>query len=418
MTIKLGKKGLICTRTALFRMDAGPGIGMGHYMRCRTIALELIKQNWIVYFAGYGLPASNTPYRAHGNKINYINLESEELGSREMHCFMALIGNRFAFKVDLVVVDSYYFSRDDFANLLRFMQETPIMVIDDLATRDTPANIVVNPNPLFDPHPYKRQSIPNILCGSDYTIIRPEIRALRERRYDPDGYLMVTLGGGDVSGPLIKILEAIPEDFPKRICVSVSPSCNLNEIEKWVAKKPDMRFINDDSDSFPDLLAASSIAITGGGTTLWETYCLGIPCLTVVWVDNQSHTTNIIKEQATGFLLDIISHINVEFKSETLENGIKALESSRGSSHSFRSSHEEGSRISEIVTRRQTGLITDRIESIDTDFISNAIAKLSENSDFLNEMVARQRQLIDGAGVDRIIDAIEHMNKDDVPLFF
>jgi spore coat polysaccharide biosynthesis predicted glycosyltransferase SpsG len=387
-------------------------------MRCRTIAFELLKRDWVVYFIGYGLPDNHHKGLPSGSKINFINLETEVLGSKDMSCFLAMVGNKFSFNADLVVVDSYYFSRNDFAELVRFLQDIPIMVIDDLATRDTPANIVVNPNPLFDPHPYKRQSIPNILCGADYTIIRPEIRALRERRYDPDGYLMVTLGGGDVSAPLLKILQAIPEDFPRRVCVSVSPNCNLTEIDKWIARRPDMRFINCDSDSFPDLLAASSIAITGGGTTLWETYCLGIPCLTVVWVDNQSHTTSIIKEQATGFLLDIISHINVEFQSETLESGIKSLSDSLSSSGSFRSSHEEGSRITEIVTKHHTSLLSDRIESIDQHFISSSIAKLSENSDFVKEMIERQRTMIDGAGVERIVDAFERMNHDDVPLFF
>jgi spore coat polysaccharide biosynthesis predicted glycosyltransferase SpsG len=418
MSIKLSKKGLNPTKLALFRVDAGPGIGMGHFMRCRTLAFEMIKLNWIIVFVGSGLPLEDTSSNPVHGDINYIPCIAKSNSSEDMDSFIGLIEKLFDRTLNLIVVDSYRYLRDDFVRLYELSNYTPIAVIDDLANRDTPAHAVINPNPLFDEVPYQRQKIEHILCGEKYTFIRPEIRHLIGRRYDPAGYIIITLGGGDVSAPLMKILNALPTNLERRICVSVGKNCPLNNINEWIRKDPGNRFLNTDSDKFPELLAASSLAITAGGTTLWEVYALGIPSISVVWVDNQQHTTNIIKDQATSFLIDIVSNINLDLESEWLEQGMNKLVDVVGPPGCSKLKESANYHSAEVIQKQKTSMYVDNPDEVDREFLQKAIFLLTSDREFVKEMIEKQQKLIDGNGAIRVAKLLNEIQWGRVKLYF
>lgn len=416
MAIVLNRRGLISTRTALFRVDAGPGIGMGHFMRCRTLAMEMIAQNWVVFFMGYGLPKDMIychPFRVCAG-INLI--EMDQYSDTDFDAKQLL--DRLPSYAGCLVVDTYRYSREDFATLQLFnLYRVPVVIIDDIANRDTPAQVVINPNPLFSPEPYQRQKIPHVLCGADYTLIRPEVVAMRQRKYCKEGPIVITLGGGNVVSPLIKLFNALPQNIDNQICVSVSGNCPLEQIEEWVNACPDRRFINTDNSRFPQLLANASIAITGGGTTLWEVYCLGIPSLSLVWVDNQKQTTVVVKEQATSFLIDLVENINHELKSDWLDSGLKSLVSHFGLPCQTRIIQEESFLTNEVISREKTSLVADDNQMIDSSYVSKALHQLASDGDFTAKMVARQQHLLDGMGAQRCVEVINDLTWQNVPLF-
>lgn len=404
-------------RVAVFRVDAGPGIGMGHFMRCRSLAMEMLQQSWVVYFVGSGLPEEMLSYQSVSSTINYIPFGTQRESDKDMKQFIELLREHFAGNVDFVIIDSYRFNRDDYALLHLYGGRVPVAVINDLAEHDTPAQVVINPNPLFSPEPYQRQKIPCILCGEKYTLIRPEIMTLRDRQYDPGGPLLISLGGGDVVEPLLNLLSALPEMPERQIIVSVSENCPLNEIESWVKEDPDKRMLNTSTEKFPKLLARAAVAITGGGGTLWEVYCLGIPSISIVWVDNQKNASLIIKDQATSFLVDLISNINVELQSDMLENGMQKLVETLGPPGKTRVVHEKGFRTADVINREQTSLAVDGIESLEAKFLRKALSRLTSGCGFPMEMIKRQRQLIDGQGARRVVEALERQRWQEVPLF-
>jgi spore coat polysaccharide biosynthesis predicted glycosyltransferase SpsG len=421
MAIALNRRALAATKTALFRVDAGPGIGMGHFMRCRTLALELVSRNWVVFFAGHGLPedmlnSSGTIVRY--NAINLVRFEDFSDSEADVKQLQKLVDEKFADSLDCLIIDTYRYTRDDFVYLQRFNRHhTPVVIIDDMANRDTPAQAVINPNPLFNPEPYERQKIPHILCGENYTLIRPEIVRLRNRPFSNAGPLMITLGGGNVVPHLQRILAALPSDLPNQVCVSVSGNCPLEWLEQWISQKPQQRFLNTDSNRFPELLASSGLAITGGGTTLWEVYCLGIPSLGMVWIDNQKHTTEIIKEQATIFLVDIVANINVELKSDWLDTGLKTMVKHLGHPLQNRGLQQQEFTAAEVIAREKTSVGADNIEVASADFIRQSLARLILQDRFTEEMMARQRNLIDGQGARRCAEALDSIRWQDVALF-
>jgi len=419
MAITFNRRGLVATRAAVFRVDAGPGVGMGHFMRCRTLAFEMIRRDWVVFFVGRGLPAELlSSARAGVNAvINLIDFPYYPDSSDDVMEFFNILSGRFIWNLDCIIVDTYRYNRDDFAYMQRFnSQSVPVIVIDDLANRDTPAQAVINPNPLFDPLPYQRQKIPVVLCGEQYTLIRPEIMALTGRSYREDGPVIVTLGGGDVVEHLMKVLEAIPEDISNRVCVSASDNCPHQEIEAWVSRHPTQRYCNFDSRLFPDLLASASLAITAGGTTLWEVYTLGIPSLCLLWVDNQQQTSVVIREQATSFLIDIVSQINIELQSKWLENGLQTFVKSAGPAQT-QSVQQRGFCADEVISRVKTSLGIGDSTLIDGDFNRKTLARLHTEPEFWQQMRDRQQRLIDGRGALRCVDALETLQWHTVPLF-
>ncbi len=416
--ILLNRRGLLDSRTAVFRVDAGAGVGMGHFMRCRSLALELVARSWIVYFVGTGLPKNNFIQKGVASRFNLIDIEMFANTSDDVRLLWSIIEERFRGRVDCLIIDTYRYSRDDFAYLQRFsINSVPVLVIDDLASRDTPAQAVINPNPLFSPEPYNRQKIPNVMCGAEYTLIRPEIAALRNRVYCREGPIMISLGGGDVEGYLMRILEALDHVKDRQICVSISENCPRQKIEDWIANDPERRFLNTETEKFPKLLAASSLAITGGGGTLWEVYCLGIPSLSLVWVDNQRHTSYIIGEQATSFLIDIVANINMELKSDWLESGLNTMVKTFGHPGQGRNLQEEYFRVHEVVNRQKTSILADNEKLIAPEFVRQAVEQLSCDPELNKAMIDRQRVLIDGLGVKRCVETIEKMIWESVPLF-
>ncbi|HAE39554.1 MAG TPA: hypothetical protein DCG57_13110 [Candidatus Riflebacteria bacterium] len=412
MRIELNRRGLAPGKTAVFRVDAGPGIGLGHFMRCRTLALELIKRNWVVFFVGSGLPGEMLEIRhSRVNEIiNLVEFGPHKMSANDSNALVVLLADSFGFNVDCLIIDTYSYAREDYAFLQRFCADrVPVLVIDDLANRDTPAQAVLNPNPLFSSEPYRRQKIPNILCGEDYTLIRPEVVGLRGREYSEDGLIMVTLGGGDVVEPLLKVLRAIPGGLPNRVCVSVSANCPLDLINDWINLDPTRRFLNVDSERFPELLASSAFAITGGGTTLWEVYCLGIPSLCLVWVDNQRQTSVVIKQQATSFLIDLAEQINLELRSDFVENGIRTLKNEFAPASEIRRRELENHSVSEVIRRDKTSLLVDNDSSAESDFIGGILKEFRNMPEQWLDMMRKQRALIDGNGVVRCADVLDSM---------
>ncbi|GAB4268782.1 MAG: hypothetical protein Kow0029_04330 [Candidatus Rifleibacteriota bacterium] len=417
MGIVFNKRGLIEAPAAVFRVDAGPGIGMGHFMRCRTLAFEMLRRGWVVTFVGSGLPEELLKNEAVNSTINWRLFEPLPDSGEDVKKFLNVLRLCFAMRVSFVVFDSYRYTRDDYAFMQIYGQGMPVAVINDMAEQDTPAQVVINPNPLFSPEPYQRQKIPCILCGEKYTLIRPEVVALRDRIYNPRGPILVSLGGGDVVEPMMKILRSLPDELDRDVVVSVSKNCPLDEINAWVAKKPGKRRVNADTGKFPELLAQASVAITGGGGTLWEVYCLGIPSLGIVWVDNQKHTSTIIKDQATSFLVDLISNINIELQSEMLENGLHKIVETFGPPGSTRIVQEKGFRASQVITREKTSLMVDNVDELNARFIRKSLSRLTSDCGFPEEMIKRQRRLIDGLGAQRVVEALEKQSWVRVPLF-
>ncbi len=280
--------------TILFRADGGASRGMGHLMRCRTLAMEMQQRGWEPVFLSDGVPESG--FAGLDNRP-FSTIPPTEYGSGGAAAAQAAEKVQAA----LVVIDTYAYGMKDFLALWK--SGRPLIVIDDLADRGLPVDVVVNPNPLFPDTRYRDQGIPSCLVGEKYTLIRPEIRAIRDRQPASKRRLLVTLGGGGVPEVLLPALTSIGSKDFEQICVMASDPGG--ELERWVSEKPSVRSICREFATLPERLAEADAVVTAGGTTLWEVYCVGRASLAVVWVENQRQTLQVVENRQTGVVVDL-----------------------------------------------------------------------------------------------------------------
>ncbi|MFZ2960729.1 MAG: hypothetical protein WA705_27940 [Candidatus Ozemobacteraceae bacterium] len=338
-------------KRVLFRADAGPGVGLGHVMRCRTLGFELRRRGWIVGFMGSGIPDSF----AENDRFDCLDDPYGPLrvGTLAPSHGRTLLETATRWSPDLLIVDHYGFSTDDFAVLCG--RSWVLAAIDDLADRMLPVELVINPNPLASDGEYRRQGVLNALTGEAFTLIRPEILGRRrDGAASIDGPVVVSLGGGNVEAVLMTVLRAIPSHSPRLIHVVTSASCPNQHLRAWVGESSQTRCLHEDPGCLAELFSEAGIAITGGGGTLWEVYALGITSLAVVFVDNQFQTLGIVASKKTGFCVDLR-------KDAAMEN------------------------------------------------VMNSLFALASDQVKRREMIDRQRKLIDGLGAVRVADRLEHI---------
>lgn len=285
----------------LFRLDAGPDIGLGHFMRCRTLAVAMHKLGWQSVFVGQGLNSPQLENLAQESGIKLTSLPTAHDCGEDAHMFAHIAGKMAA---QIVVVDKYSYKPEAF-RLLR-QQELKVVAIDDTAQAIPQVQVMLNPNPGFAPQSYEGHDIDLILCGSDYTLIRPEITELRTRNYCEDGPVLLLLGGGNVSHYLAGVAAAIMAKTSQKLILSISGNYESESLRTWVRAHSDRCELNIDMSRFPQLLAEASLVITGAGGTLWEACCLGLPWLGVIWVDNQRHAAEVAKKFNAGLTVDCV----------------------------------------------------------------------------------------------------------------
>jgi spore coat polysaccharide biosynthesis predicted glycosyltransferase SpsG len=414
--IVYSRRGLLNAKTAVFRLDSVSVAGINHFMRCRALALEMLRRNWVVFFVGEEFPEDCYQLKTVFSELNFIAFESDTDSMKDTKKFIQLLNSGIFGAINVVIVDSNRFRREDYAVLQLFSNRTTIAVIDDLAQFDTPAQVVINPHPGFSSEPYHRQIIPCILCGAEFCLLTPEVAVMKERKYDEAGPVLIDVGN---SVELItKILDSMQNFVEKDIVVILDKPEAKEKLESICDNRPDKPgFLLPDAQERAYIFSRASLAITDTGNSLWDVYCLGIPSICMLWADQNISTFELFKDQASGLLVDLFSNINLELKSATIETGLKKVVETFGSPGSATKKFDSGFRVAELIKNQKTSIAIEVGQGIDMRLMKKAISRLSSGCQFVHEMVQNQKCLIDGLGTIRVVDAFENLQWQSVPLF-
>ena len=268
----------------LIRADANPNIGMGHIMRCLSIADAFRTAGQDVTF----ILADDLPKQIiedHGFKTiilhsSYKNLEAELL--RWPAC-----------SPDYIIVDSYYVTGNYLVLLKKTIaKEGKIVYIDDIASFPYPVDILINYNaygPWINYHElYDEVHLqePQFILGPTFAPLRTMFRGIGKKEQKKDvKNILISTGGSDPEHLALKIVQAKPEKFTYYILLG-----NMNPDKKEIkaiAQECSNLVVLENVSDMKNLIFGMDIAVSAAGSTLYEICVCGVPLITYVLADNQ-----------------------------------------------------------------------------------------------------------------------------------
>lgn len=278
------------------KADGGANIGMGHIQRCLALSSQLKKNGAEILFISKKDETIKKKIKQEGFEVivlkGNIDLKEDLKGT---------INAIKTHRADIVITDSYAINEHYLAEIKRIV---PLLVsIDDLARISFPSDIVVNQNIYAkDLNYHSSTGRTKFLLGPKYALLRKEFSNPGKRKVNEKvKNILITLGGADffnLTPKVLKVLDRISHDFKITVVVG-SFFKNIAEIEKTakeIDKKVELIY---DSHEMSKVMLTSDLAVTGGGTTLYELAATGTPALAFCLAENQWKNMKTMSEYGT-----------------------------------------------------------------------------------------------------------------------
>lgn len=274
----------------LIRADANARIGAGHVMRCLALAQAWRDGGGRVLFALKDGAAGGLEERliAEGFETRAI-----DAGPGTPEDALQTIEFSKAAGADWTAVDGYQFGAD----YQRALKEAGLRVLwlDDYGhAAPYRADVVLNQNISAGEALYvDRSEHTRLLLGCRYALLRREfLRGNDKERVIPERArrVLVTLGGGDPENVTGKVLEALNvlKSEPLDVCVVIgAANPNRAALEAACARSRHRARVEFNSGRMSDLMAEADIAVAAAGSTCWELAFMGLPSALIPLTDNQ-----------------------------------------------------------------------------------------------------------------------------------
>lgn len=308
----------------VFRTDASILIGSGHVMRCLTLAQALLEHgheclficrdlfgNLNMFIHRQGFAVHCLPV---GNELSTELVHAHWLGASLLEDVQACKPILAAWQPDWLIVDHYALDHQWESAVIP--PDCRLMAIDDLADRRHECDLLLDQT-------FGRKSedycawVPEdcqLLCGSQYALLRPEFAALRpyslQRRAKPLlSKLLITMGGVDKDNATGQVLEALRAcSLPAELTITVVMGVTapwLAEVERLAQRMPWPTKVLVGVSQMAQLMADSDLAIGAAGATSWERCCLGLPTVMLVLAENQRLIARALSCAGAAYMVDL-----------------------------------------------------------------------------------------------------------------
>lgn len=337
----------------LFRTDGNTKIGIGHIMRCLSIADAFRRSGKESMFVLADKSMQNTistrKYKTFVLDTNYQYMDGE---LEKLRPFIKNLAP------DMFIVDSYFVTKQYLESLKNMVQ---LIYIDDLAAFPYPVDFLVNYNVYGKDINYKSiyfkeaVSYPATLLGVKYAPIREGFKNIPPKVQNKKcRNILISTGGSDLLHLAVDFIRnAIVKDDTKQYHLVIG-IMNPDKAEIYqLAEKISNLHVHFNVREMEKFISSCDLAVTAAGSTMYEICACGVPMITYVVADNQI------------------------LGSEAFERMGLAI-----SCGDIRRENEPGKKI------------------------YNRIQKLSEDYKQRVNMGKRMQELIDGCGADRIVSEL------------
>ena len=280
-----------------FRADGSAATGAGHLMRCLTVAQELRKRTEpeeLCFLCAE--EASAKLLQSWDMPVKVLGTDPSDLEGEIPVLEQRIQGNDHVFLVDSYAVTDAYLQA-----LHRFGK---VYLLDDMQQHAFPVDGVINYNLFASPEKYRElygEETEKYL-GAAYVPVRQQFCEAAKRYSLPEDVtdLLITTGGGDKDNIAGEILGELCEhrlagEKVKYHLVVGRFNPNLKKLEQYASEHSGV-ILHCDVRDMAGLMADCQLAVTAGGTTIYELAVLGVPFVCFSYAENQEGLTEWLGE--------------------------------------------------------------------------------------------------------------------------
>ena len=291
------------------RTDGNEKIATGHLMRCLSIARACADQKKCVIFLTadaqsetllrerFAFPSEFEIKCLHSD---YQDME-KELPSIEniMQKNQTSSGHTLHESDCWILVDSYYVTASYLEALKNWGQ---VAYLDDLAAFSYPVDCIINYDMLETEKPNCYNKANRCLLGSAYTPLRAQFQNVPYTVRQNAEHILLSTGGTDP----FQVLEKLLDRFMKRSNIKTEsrylPNSDVPNYQYHIvtsrlnsrydtlialsSRYPNIH-IHENVQDMAGLMAQCDLAVSAGGTTLYELCAVGVPTISLSFTDNQ-----------------------------------------------------------------------------------------------------------------------------------
>jgi UDP-2,4-diacetamido-2,4,6-trideoxy-beta-L-altropyranose hydrolase len=310
-----------------FRADASVQMGIGHVMRCLTLADSVAAQGGSCLFLcrpfeGHMIDAirqrghraealpltGDTAYGLHPSPPPHADWLGGDWRSDAAATRTAVTD----FVANWLVVDHYALDRDWQATALP--GGSRLAVIDDLADRPHLADLLLDQNYGRKASDYDGLETDTCqrLIGPRFALLRPRFAELREQALERRAtaqprHLLITLGGTDPKNATGAVLRALADlDLPEGMRITVVMGANapwLADVKTAAKALPCPTEVLVNVADMAGLMLHADFCIGAAGSTTWERCCLGLPMALLVLAENQRPSAEALSRDGVCMVL-------------------------------------------------------------------------------------------------------------------
>jgi len=353
-----------------FRTDASSQIGTGHVMRCLTLADALREQGAECQFVsrehdghlmdhirsrGYAAhalptPRANTLFESDLAHASWLGVDWQT----DTDQTRVALGSA---AVDWLIVDHYALD-SRWESAMRSSCKR-IMAIDDLADRQHDCDLLLDQN--YGSSAKRYRGLISEDCaqchGPEYALLKPVYAERRAQMLARDGQVCRVLiyfgGGSDAVNLTLLAVQAFQSPELAHIALDIvvgAAYAHHSSLEELVAQRGKATIYWQLPD-LADLMAKADLAIGAGGATTWERCCMGLPTIVISVAENQRAACEALSADK---LIDYLGHI----------------------------------------------------DQVNSELVRDRVLFFVKNSDLLLELSEKGMKLVDGNGIECVVDKI------------
>ena len=274
------------------RTDANEQIATGHVMRCLSIAdaaIDMGEETTFIISDDRGLEL----IKSRGYRCIVMNTSWDDMDSEieELSEIIRVNG------IKKLLIDSYYVTYNYLSAINRL---TNVYYIDDLDAFEYPVSGLICYSSIQERQSYREKyNDIELLLGSKYIPLRREFQnePLKKEERNSKTRLLITTGGGDNSNIIRRLLNILDIYSWEKIYVICGMfNNNYESIVSEFKECKNVSFRSNVSD-MRRYMIESNLAISAGGTTVFELCSCGTPSVVFSIADNQIENAQLMSDK-------------------------------------------------------------------------------------------------------------------------